>query len=344
MLGSHPRDFGKLAWRLIDCRAYGGDGIIVITVIGHKMRGCLLIACLAGLALLSSFAGNAWAFTEPGITGHWTDFANCPVNLIASAESSKCLHSYVIGGSVQVGHSNVPISVPGDTFDLGVGGEEGEGVAVCAPFGGTECTVTPSHGLFNGPAQPVPGGLLGAVGNTQITGVLAKLEWAVNVPPGTAFGRTSGCLNADPLAIFNLCKLQSAQAGTALTLEAKIHLMSPFLGPSCYIGSAASPIVIPLTTGFTSPPAPAHPIHGNPDVEIINRPGALQVLGTTLVNNSFSVPVATGCGTSGGGLINSSINHKLGLPSPPGQNTIVIIANAEERAAIEVLTHGWTGE
>ncbi|HEX5853889.1 MAG TPA: hypothetical protein VFY36_12455, partial [Solirubrobacteraceae bacterium] len=121
--------------------------------------------------------------------------------------------------------------------------------------------------------------------------------------------------------------------------------LSPFLGPVCYLGSAAHPIVIALTTGTTSPPPPAQPISGQP-AEFIHIPiiGIEQAFGLTLVSNSFSVPAASGCGTSGGNLVNASIDHKLGLPSPPGRNAIIIHANAEQGASTAVLGHGVTGE
>lgn len=300
----------------------------------------LLVASLTGLSSMWAFTAGISAFTEPGITAGFADFANCPVNVAASA-AGICLHSYTTGGVVQIGHSSVPISVPGDTFDVGVA----KSPAVCALVGAgvPECVVSPPHGILNGPAQPVPGGLLGVVGNVQLTGVMAKLEWAVAVPAGMAFGRTSGCGSSDSLAIYNECVFLNGKAGTAATLIAKIHLMSPFLGQNCFIGSAAKPIVIQLTTGITNPPPPAHPIHGKP-FESLQIVGAVQVPGVTLVNNSFSVPAATGCGTSNGSLVTASINHKLGLPSPPGQNMIVINATGEQRGAAEVLAHGWTGE
>jgi hypothetical protein len=299
----------------------------------------VLSICLWAFVAPAALATGAAAFTEPGITGNWTDFANCPANLIGRG---ACVHSYTTGGTVQIGHSNVPISVPGDTLDAGLTEEE-EVTPLCALVGGTECIISPPHGILNGPAQPVPGGLLGTIGNAQLTDVSAKLEWAVSVAPGRPFGLETSC-GSDPLVTFDLCKLLNARSGTAATLSVKIHLLSPFLGSGCFIGSAAAPIVIPLTTGLTNPPPPATPIHGKAYERVVPRASATQLLGTTLVSNSFAVPVANGCGTSSGSLVDSAINHKLGLPSPAGQNKIVINANGEERSGQEVLEHGWTGE
>ncbi len=306
---------------------------VVIAFVGMRTQRFLLV--LALLCVVASVCSTrAHAFTEPGITGSWADFANCPVNVIVSLSPiGACDHSYTTGGVVQIGHAIAPISIPGDTFDLGVTALEG-GIAI-----------SPPHGLLNGPAQPVPGGLLGSVGNVQLTGVFARLEWAAAVPPATAFGFTENCLGANPLVTFDSCRLLGSKPGTAVTLKVKLHLISSFLGSSCYIGSATQPIVLALTTGVTSPPPPALPIHGKSVEFLYASSGQFQqAIGIRLVNNSFSVPVATGCGTSSGNLVNASINRKLGLPSPPGQNMIAIDANAEQGIAKEVQAHGVIGE
>jgi hypothetical protein len=302
---------------------------ILIAFAGGMVR---VVLVLMGLAL--SLSASASAFTEPGFTGTWADFANCPASVIVLLSNNDCEHSYVTGGVVQIGHSSVPISVPGDTLDVGV----------TFPVGAVGSAVSAPHGILNGPAQPVPGGLLGTIGNIPLTGVVAKLEWASPVPANTVFGFVEGC-GKDPLVTFDFCKLINARSGTAVTMRVKIHVMSPFLGPTCYIGSAANPILIQLTTGVTNPPLPAQPIHGR-SLEFLKAPYPFlqQAFGFTLVSNSFAVPAATGCGTSGGNLVDASISHKLGLPSPPGLNMIAISAIAEQAPASQVLIHGWTGE
>jgi hypothetical protein len=157
------------------------------------LRRVLLMVGLTGSIFLRVFVAGSSGFTESGITGGWVDFSNCPARTVAPFEFSKCEHAYVSGGAVEIGHSLVPISVPGDTLDLGTEGEEGAVVA-----GG--------HGILNGPAQPVPGGLLGAVGNVQITNVSAKLEWAKPVLPNATFGATAAC-TTDVFITIDICKL-----------------------------------------------------------------------------------------------------------------------------------------
>ena len=304
-------------------------------VLARKLLCITLLGIGLSLSWLATTISVVSAFTEPGITGDWRDFANCPAEKIVLLPPALCEHSYTTSGVIRIGHSSVPISVPGDTLDLGVSSSSLGGVVV-----------SPPHGILNGPAQPVPGGLLGTVGNSELTEISAKLEWAPPVAPGAFFGSAEGCSGTNPLVTFDSCRVISGASGTAVTLSVRIHLISPFLGTSCYIGSPTSPIVIALTMGVTSPPPPTHPIHGQAleFLKVLAGVGREQAINLTLVNNSFSVPVATGCGTSSGTLINSAINKKLGLPSPPGQNAIIINGTGEQALAAEVLGHGWTGE
>jgi hypothetical protein len=341
--GSRAPKTGHFAlWTL----ARGWSFVFIITAARISLTGVLLALGLVLISLGSS-ASSVGAVIEPTVRGKWSDFANCPADALVLIFGSQCVHSYTTGGVVQIGHSNVPISLPGDTLDLGVTGQ-----------GTKALTMSPPHGILNGPAQPVPGGLLGVVGDARLTGVSAKIEWAKSIAPESIFGFTEDCSGTNPLITFDLCRVlhpsrgTAATLGTAVTLSIKFHLLSPFLGSNCYIGSSTNPIVIPLITGSTVPVPPAHSIHGKSLEYLRVLPGSAggvieQALGITLVNNSFSVPGASGCGTSGtqdGELVDASINHKLGLPSPPGQNAIAISAVGEQASPAEVLVHGWTGE
>jgi hypothetical protein len=81
-----------------------------------------------------------------------------------------------------------------------------------------------------------------------------------------------------------------------------------------------------LTTGTTSPPAPAKPLKGTvgtvsfPEEELL-----LQLENDELVDNAWSAPAASGCG----GflieyLIDPIINSQIGLPSKAGVNEAVL--------------------
>jgi hypothetical protein len=95
-----------------------------------------------------------------------------------------------------------------------------------------------------------------------------------------------------------------------------------------------------LTVGTTSPPEPNKPIKGKlgtPKSEIENGYESLHLEENTLVDNSFSVPVAEGCGGFFSFLLDPIIDTKLGLPSASGHNTAILngaLNTAEAEAVI----------
>ena len=113
-------------------------------------------------------------------------------------------------------------------------------------------------------------------------------------PTAAATGNLNPITGAATLSVSLRVKLEGSPSGVSL-------------GNSCYIG----PLNLPLTTGTTSPPPPNLPITGVP----YNADAGT----ATMVNNSFSVPGASGCGPLG--LANGSINTQLGLPAAAGLNT-----------------------
>jgi PKD repeat protein len=89
------------------------------------------------------------------------------------------------------------------------------------------------------------------------------------------------------------------------------------LGSNCGIG----PFTLAMTTGTTNPPLPNEPISGVPYDEETGR--------ATVVNNSFSVPGATNCGPLGAA--NGPLNAALGVPSPSGTNTAILVVEANPK-------------
>jgi hypothetical protein len=296
------------------------------------------LACMFACALQGALPVSASAFTEPGYTGSFADFANCPANL---PRLGGCLHSYITGGVIQIGHADVPISVPGDTLDLAFyARKEPACEAVDELYGAPEeaCVLSPPHGILNGPPQPIPGGLLGSIGDGELTDVQATLEWAQPLAPDTVFGIGG---EADfPGAVLSEPRLME-EAGPGLRLSLRIHLIDPFLGPDCFLGSSSEPMTLNLTTGATSPPPPGEPLHGTFPQIYSNPTGEIFLFaGMVLVDNSFSVPAATGCGV----LMDAAIDQKLSLPSPAGENTAGIDADADQTSAEALLEHGWSEE
>ncbi|GAA3234540.1 hypothetical protein [Actinocorallia longicatena] len=102
-------------------------------------------------------------------------------------------------------------------------------------------------------------------------------------------------------------------------LGLKVNVQNPLLGGNCFIGSAAKPISLNLGITATSPPPPNTPIEGSPPEVVQDDP---PVLKTTVVDNAFAVPKATGCG-AGLGLLDLAVNLYAGLPSAAGKNTAI---------------------
>ncbi|MEO5878356.1 MAG: hypothetical protein ABIS86_11685 [Streptosporangiaceae bacterium] len=102
-------------------------------------------------------------------------------------------------------------------------------------------------------------------------------------------------------------------------LALKVNVQNPLLGGNCYIGSNSKPISLSLGITATNPPPPNTPIEGSPPEVVQDDP---PVLKTTVVDNAFSVPKASGCG-AGLGLLDLAVNLYAGLPSAAGKNTAI---------------------
>ena len=126
----------------------------------HLILGNLgRVAIFAAIALASmSFALTTAALAS--VTGDPSEFNLCPINFTpANGQPLLCSHSETTGGTLTIGNSTVPINNNPDTVDFGAYGNSGLG------FLGIEAIVTPTNGqIFGGPAQVVPGGLLGLTG------------------------------------------------------------------------------------------------------------------------------------------------------------------------------------
>lgn len=112
-----------------------------------------------------------------------------------------------------------------------------------------------------------------------------------------------------PLPIPDL-KVRVEQAGDITpapilpaSIPLKIHILSGLVGPDCYIGGAGAPIAV------------------KPNISALGVAtlGGVFVLTTTLGDDQFPVPGATGCalGTTD---LNPLVNSLVGLPSAAGSN------------------------
>jgi hypothetical protein len=127
--------------------------------------------------------------------------------------------------------------------------------------------------------------------------------------------------------IFNEFALAS-QEGEGLIIPLRLHLKNPFLGDSCYIGSESHPLQIRLTSGVTHPPSGVESRHGvrgeattlEEEAEVM-----LNLEGASLVDNTFSVPGAEGCGAAPPNVsLDARVDEDLKIPSGAGENVAVL--------------------
>jgi len=285
----------------------------------RKRTLAVALVLMAPLALASPVLA-----TEP--TGDFAVFKQCPR---FTAGVSFCVFSQVKGGEVKVAKTAVPIEKTitlqgGFTFD-----ETTEAETFVGALNGETLTKVP---------QKVPGGLAALVRCNEIRNILERLACELVFENGVT-GVTATTELAKPASAIgiNTANLRNEE-GVALSVPVKVKLNNPFLGNACYIGSGASPVVLNLTTGTTNPPPPNKPIAGSAGTLVVKDEDTfVELVNTKLVDNSFSVPTATGCGGIFAFLIDPIIDGKLGLPSAAGNNTAIQTGNVNQATAERVI-------
>jgi hypothetical protein len=131
-----------------------------------------------------------------------------------------------------------------------------------------------------------------------------------------------------------------------LTLPIKIHLVSQTpgvdLGPSCFIGSDMNPIVLhPANTDVSNAMLDFQMFDADGTLNPNGAFAALIVSGTTQGDSTFSVPAVSGCGPNGDGSLDSVVNTVVGLPSPSGNNNLVL---EDASSALALPNNGQNGQ
>jgi hypothetical protein len=259
-------------------------------VAGRSRRGTLALIAVACLPLAGAAPAAAKINKEDFLR-----FINCPVE-----KGKVCAYAETLKGEFKLGSKSVPISTPvviqGGLAELGLGGDP----LIAPRFGAVPLSKSP---------QTLPGGLTGL--DEGIGGpVTATAELA-----GTAYIRPLGLGFAE---------------GRAVVLPFKVHLENELLGPNCYVGSNAEPIVLNLTDGKTEPPAGVEPISGAIGKnEGLDKGDIIAFFGNKLVDNTFAAPAATGCGTSAllEPVVTALVNADAGLPAAAGKNSAILEGN-----------------
>jgi hypothetical protein len=272
-------------------------GIRIIEDCGGWLRGArkgITLMVLAALVAMLAPAAPAMA----GLQKEFSVFDDCPVSV---PNLEGCFYSATSSGEFHLGAKSVPIN---KTIILQGGSLAGSQELVPAADGDT---LSPT-------ALQLPGGLIGVEFLPPLTEVSAIAELAGPVLKD-AGNLTDG-------------------TGTALALPLKVKLENPFLGASCYIGSDSSPINLQLTSGTTSPPGPNKAITGNPGkLEFFGNGNIPSIVGASVVDNSFSVPGANGCGGLLALLVDPSVDLIAGVPAASGHNSAILNTTVETVSA-----------
>lgn len=270
-----------------------------------------MLAAAAALISAGAVAAPAMAVGYPAPGGIYAPFTDCPLHdpemrLAAPGFAMGCIKSVTASGSFSVNGIPVPITNPvtvqfGTYSDLDSSGNQV--FHVVPPQDGKELLTEP---------EVIPGGLLVLVCLSADPSVARLCETAMTS------GHTDLSVEvqlAGPITNF------SPLAATPFTLPVKVKLGNPLLGGKCYIGSDSDPILLNPTFN----PVGTLSFESDPDPVRFPNVAVLAITGSTLTDDIFSVPSATGCGP--GGVADAAINATLGLPSPSGNNHLVLNGN-----------------
>jgi hypothetical protein len=263
--------------------------------IGRSYRTALALCCLA----IGAFGAAGAQAANTQLKEEFAPFLDCPL-----ASAGLCAVSKTVGGEFKIGNKTVPIT---QTITL-QGGLKENAIAAQPLIGARD------GNTLSKTALKVPGGLTGI---ELLGGEL------------TATAEIAG--SPSDILINQVYLAQGAY--TAVVLPLKIKLGNPVLGDDCYIGSDAHPILLNLTDGTTNPPPPAHPISGSKGtLETVGKKKIIRISANKLVDNSFAVPAATGCGTNPllVPLITGLVNLDAGLPSAAGHNLAIMSGSFEQ--------------
>lgn len=267
---------------------------------------------LAGAVLVALLVPSSSALAAPHHpTGEFAKFDYCP---LSNPNIGFCFYSETYAGGLTIGKKSTPIVKP----QILQGG-----LKVTPTF---ESTFYPAEEGNTLPASPqaVPGGLLGVTAPAWWPKFLRDL---FNETINNGFTGVTATVELVQPVTFSLAN-SILRTGISTTLPVRVKLSNPFLGSGCYIGSSSQPITLKLTTGVTAPPGPNTPIEGSSGTLGGNPALTLQTLtGTKLVDNSFAVPGANGCGGLFSFLIDPFVESIVGIPSASGTNTAVLENN-----------------
>lgn len=263
----------------------------------RKIHTSTRVKTLAGVAVIALASA---LFMQPAYgveTDIYDPFTKCPTDHPLLNDPD---FMWAGGGCV------ASITQPGSTFTIGDRTTETTNPSTTQwAFGSFDeevgsLPVVPGSTSVTAQPEEVEGGLLGLVPPEALAGILDPVLGVQSRVE--AAGDVSEWLLAPP------------------TTRLKIKLINPVLGDNCYIGSDDDPIVL----------QPEEVEAGA--LEFEDDPNGFEVfiirsVGSVLVDDTFAVPEARGCGPLGIGLLDPLINLQVGLPSPSGANEARFLAD-----------------
>jgi len=257
------------------------------------------------------FSSAPVGYPPPG--GIYAPFTDCPLLNPLMEESvggsaTGCVAGDATTGTFTVGSLAVPVAHP-VTAQFGIWDPPG-----ASPSQFTGGILPPADGkeLVDSP-EFVPGGLLRALGCPSSTPSVEKLCREATLPGETTAVKAL-VQSAGPITNFGL---------TTWTQPVMIKLINPLLGSYCYIGSIDNPIVLnPSVTGTLG-------ILPDPNPTRFPSTVVFEVTSASATDDTFSVPIAQGCGPGGAAniAIDTAIDSSESLPSPSGSNSLVLNGN-----------------
>ncbi|WP_415951420.1 hypothetical protein [Streptomyces sp. KLOTTS4A1] len=271
-----------------------------------------LAALGAGTALATLASMGTATAAEPQLNGAWEPFTRCPVDAPAMlatdglAQVPQCVVSHSAGGSIKLGNTTVTTGATNLQF------------GVVQNSDGTNTVVAPPAGSIIADSAYVPGGMLGLMCPSDIP-VISYI--CGQIENGAVNGIEATVESVGTPSDYNqVAAILTGQ--TIVSIPVRVKLENPFLGDNCYIGSASEPIILqPQNT--VAPSVGVERFNGDGSANPAGEMSRLNLAGATQADTTFSVPGATGCGLDWG-LINSVVNLKTGLPSPSGNNSLVL--------------------
>ncbi len=292
--------------------------------LARLFRGAAAVGTVATVLVVVGGVGSAFAFGFGGppfgdgpfdvtLNGAWAPFNRCPVDdptflsADGAANAAFCVAVNGPSGSLTIGKITAPI-----------GGSDTQNGLIISNTEGTQTLVPPRGGALVGSPISLPGGLQALV------------------CPSSSFALRELCRSSHPDRFLNTVVATLSSAGAPsnfslfaglevgipiITLPVKLELDNPLLGRNCSIGTDHEPIVLHLAN--ETPPTlalAAFDANGTPDP---SGPLLLITLaGATQGDNQLAIPGAHGCGFAG--LLDNAIDHNVGLPSPAGNNELVL--------------------